>query len=548
MTDSLKVWDLQKSIYRHLKKRAKAIEGEVSEELKRYEKNQRTYANRSFQTSNFSALLNSIKKSDVVFLGDFHSFNQNTRNLERLTRALIKQRKKFAIGIELAHQEHQSAIENYLKKAITELEFLEEINYHESWRFPWIYYRPFFEMARAYQLPIIALNTNGSLIQRDLKAAEQIKKFMKENPGERLLVLFGELHIVANKLPKMVKKELLNLIPDYEQTIIHQNLDEVYWKLHETDIENHNQIVSFKESEFSLQTAPPWIKYESMIYWYENLSDDPEFELHDYTLSDGVLGLHSNVPENFIFLCQKIAKSLGLEASNEELEDFNLYEHQNLKIMLDKIGRIPKSSVVQFHKNLVKEGRVFRIPFSNNFYCSSYSINRMTFLAGLHLQDIIIRKENINYESIWMEHSISKKFILIFKQTTFGFLSSKIVNPFRKCDRYCDFLDQIKLPDIDKRSKSILEVTIALIENQGERELKSILPKDRVYIVYEVARKLGFYLGDFIYESQLIKDKESYKGILKYLIDSNLEEAKFMDILTELLPSGAYQEHRKRYF
>ena len=548
MTDSSKVWDLQKSIYRHLKRRAKSIEGEVSEELNRYERNQRKYASRPFEVSNLEKLLKSIEASDVVFLGDFHSFDQNTRNLERLTRALIKQRKKFVLGVELVHQEHQPVLESYLRREITEIEFLEQINYHESWRFPWIHYRPFFEMARTYSLPIIALNTNGSLMERDQNAADKVKSFMENTPGERLLILFGELHIVANKLPKMVEQELTKIVPNYQQTIIHQNLDEVYWKLHEIDIENHNQIVTFKETEYSLQTAPPWIKYESMIYWYENLSDDPEFELHDYTLTDGVHGLHSNVPENFIFLCQKIAKTLSLKITEEELEDFNLYEHQNLKILLDKIGRIPKHSVVQFHKNLVKEGRVFRIPFSNNYYCSSYSINRMTYLAGLHLQDIIIRKENINYESIWMASGLSKKFILIVKQTAFGFLSSKIVNPFRKCDRYLDFLDNLTRVNIDPRSRVILETTISIIENQGRRELKAILPKDRMPIVYEAARKLGFYLGDFIYEDQLIKDGENYKDILQYLVNANLEEAKFQDILLDLLPENLYLNHRKRYF
>jgi hypothetical protein len=82
MTDSSKVWDLQKSIYRHLKRRAKSIEGEVSEELNRYERNQRKYASRPFEVSNLEKLLKSIEASDVVFLGDFHSFDQNTRNHE----------------------------------------------------------------------------------------------------------------------------------------------------------------------------------------------------------------------------------------------------------------------------------------------------------------------------------------------------------------------------------------------------------------------------------------------------------------------------------
>ncbi|CAN0336872.1 unnamed protein product, partial [Chrysoparadoxa australica] len=169
------------------------------------------------------------------------------------------------------------------------LEFLEEIDYHKSWRFPWSYYRPFFEMARKHNLQIVALNSDGTLEERDLRAAETIGEALKKNPNERFLILFGELHIVPNKLPARLEKIAGDLIENYRATIIHQNLDEVFWKIHEVEIEKHNQIVKFGDLEFSLQTAPPWIKYESMIYWYENLSDDPEFELHDYILNTGIL-------------------------------------------------------------------------------------------------------------------------------------------------------------------------------------------------------------------------------------------------------------------
>jgi hypothetical protein len=269
MSDADKVWDLHKSIYKHLKKRAQGLEGGVSRELKSYQRNQRKYAKRPFKTVDADELFKAIRSSQVVFLGDFHSFDQNSRNLERLTRELIKQKNKFCLGVELVQEKNQESIEKYLKHQITELEFLEEIEYHDSWRFPWTYYRPFFEMARKHQLPIIGLNSEGNLQERDHRAAEILGSFIENNPQERMLVLIGELHIVPNKLPEKVAKKVENTLPDYKATIIHQNLDEVYWKLHEIEIEKHNQIIQFNEWEYSLQTSPPWIKYESMIYWYE---------------------------------------------------------------------------------------------------------------------------------------------------------------------------------------------------------------------------------------------------------------------------------------
>ncbi|MCF8060336.1 MAG: ChaN family lipoprotein [Bacteriovoracaceae bacterium] len=548
MSEADKLWDLHKSIYRHLKKRAKGLEGEVSQELKNYEKNQRKYANRDFFKSHTDEIFQAIRKSHVVFLGDFHSFDQNSRNLERLTRELIKQKNKFSLGVELINESHQESVERYLNHQITELELLEEIEYHESWRFPWSYYRPFFEMARKHKLPIIALNSEGTLTQRDTKASEILSDFIISNPSERLLVLFGELHIVPNKLPKMVQDLVSKKITNFTSTIIHQNLDEVYWKLKELHIEKHNQIIKFSDNEFSLQTAPPWIKYESMIYWYENLSDDPEFELHDYILNDGILNLHSNVPENFIFLCEKIQKVLDLDVTGEELEDFNLYEHQNLSLILDKVGRLPKATLSNFLKRLVTEGRVFRIPFSNNYYCSSYSINRMSFICGLHLQDIVIRRVNINYESILMEQTLAKKFVLIVKQNTIGYLASKVINPFRKCDLYLDLKEKHLNQFLPDEQKSIIKTTLNIIEDDGTTELGQLLEKKTLFHAYESARKLGFYFGEILYEDFLIKGHSEYKEIFSYLTNDKCSYDSFYEILRTLLPADKYPKQKKRLF
>ena len=547
MSESEKVWELHHTIYKQLRKRAQSLEGEVSKELKSYERNQRKFASREFTGATHEELFSSIRDSHVVFLGDFHSFDQNSRNLERLTRELIKQKKKFCLGVELVHEEHQSVIEQYLNRQITELEFLESIDYHETWRFPWTYYRPFFEMARHHNLPIVAINSSGNLDQRDERAAEILKNFILRNPNERLLVLIGELHIVPNKLPLKLKKAVANLVPHYRDTIIHQNLDEVYWKIHELEIEKHNRIIKFSDQEFSLQTSPPWIKYESIIYWHENLSDDPEFELHDYLMDTGILNLHSNVPENFLFLCEKIMTALNLQVHAEEMEDFNLYEHQNLSLILDKVGRLPKATLSNFLKKLVATGRVFRIPFSNNYYCSSYSINRMSFLCGLHLQDICIRKQDINYESVLMKEGLDHKFVLMVKQNTMGYLASKVINPFRKCDRYLDFKEKGS-SDLSPEQLKVYQSLLKIIDSDGTLPFKEQLETRSLYFAYECARRLGFYLGDILYEDFLIKNSPLYRELFKFLLNNTVEYCQFYDFLRILLPEGRYGDHKKRMF
>ncbi len=549
-----KVWELHKSIYRHLKKKAKSLEGEVSKELIQYEKNQRKYASRDFEQSSMEQLFDRINSSHVVYLGDFHSFDQNSRNLERLIRNLIKQKKAFSLGVEFVDQKHQLAIDDYLARHITELEFLEEIQYHESWRFPWVYYRPFFQMARENNVAVLALNTEGGLRERDQRAADQIGHFFQKNPESRLLVLFGELHIVCNKLPQMVSKKLSPLIENYQDVIIHQNLDEVYWKLNEINIEKHNQIISFEDNEFALLSAPPWIKYESMIYWYENLADSPELEINDYLFNEGVLYLNSNVPENFLFLCEKIRETLELEdkIEFEDLEDFNLYEHQKLEIVTEKIAALSKRSLITFFERLVAEGRVFRIPLSSSYYCSSYSINRMGQLAGVHLEHLIHQKLGLEDDKLWINSKSYEKYIAIIKTNAIGFLSSKIINPYRKCDLYGDFRGQYEVlekADIkDLQKMAILRLSIDTVELAGANALKDIVNHNKLFILHEAARKIGFYWGEIIYEEFLMKGNKLFNHFMDYLFSSSLDEQEFKVMLRQILPQDIYPKHKKRYF
>lgn len=549
-----KVWELHKSIYRHLKKKAQSLEGEVSKELIQYEKNQRKYASRDFVQSSMDELFERINSGHVVYLGDFHSFDQNSRNLERLIRNLIKQKEAFSLGVEFVDQKHQRAIDHYLARNITELEFLEEIQYHESWRFPWVYYRPFFQMARENNVAVLALNSEGGLKERDLKAAQKIEHFFEKSPDSRLLVLFGELHIVPNKLPQMVKSKLSALIKDYQDVIIHQNLDEVYWKLNEINIERHNQIISFDKNEYAILSAPPWIKYESMIYWYENLADSPELEINDYLLSEGVLYLNSNVPENFLFLCEKIRETLELEdkIDPEDLEDFNLYEHQKLEVVTEKISHLPKK-LATFFERLVAEGRVFRIPLTSSYYCSSYSINRMGQLAGVHLEHLVHQKLGLKDERIWINSKNFEKFIAIIKTNALGFLSSKIINPYRKCDLYGDFQIQLKsleqASDKDSQKLDVLRLTLACVELEKDAALKEIVKPGKLMVIHEAARKIGFYWGEIIYEEFLMKKRNMhFNHVMAYLFSSSLEENEFKEVLRQILPAELYPKHKKRYF
>lgn len=530
-------------MFSYMKTKALSYEGQIPKELREYQKAQKKFAMRSFEVASLKELLYAIEKSRIVYLGDFHTFDQSSKNLARLLKRLTeKKNHNIVLGIEFVEESNQLLIDDYINHNITELEFLESINYHESWRFPWSYYGIFFEMAKNHNFEIIALNSKGTLKERDLKAAEIISNYITNFADTTFLVLFGELHIVPEKLPKLVSNILSGL--QVNQTIIHQNLDEVYWKLKE--IKSENQIIKFNDFEFCIQTSAPWIKYESMIYWYENLSDDPHFDIHEYIIEQNAKLFTDDVNYNFLYLCQEILKSFNIEAIKEDQENFNLYDQTNLEYILTKIDSLKKASARNFYKGLVQRGKPFKIPFTADYYCPSYSINRLSYLAGIHIHTIILKAKKVKHENILLGNDQVKKFLYLIHRFMMAYFSSKIINPYRKCYLYQDILREYQNSNVTKIKKKYFKLTLDILDHQDN--LKNLLKNNYIRIIHSTAKLIGFILSDNIYDNHYHKNSWEFSQFIYYLTRADLNEESFWQILRIILPSDIYQKQKKRFF
>lgn len=542
------IHQLQYSLYRYMRKKALSYEGDISADLVTYRTNQRKWASRDFQLSNIKELLKNIETSQIVYLGDFHTFDQSSRNLQRLLKTLLKTRKKLYLGVEFIHHQYQDQIDHYVKKNITEYEFLEAIQYKESWRFPWVYYRVFFDLARKKKVQIVALNSKGTLKQRDQFAAQLICKHIEENSKALMLVLFGEYHITPNKLPAYVEKQASVSIA---QTLIHQNLDQVFWGLKDLNKHTESQIVKFSPREFSLQTSPPWIKYESMIYWYENLIEDPDFEIHHYMLETGFMALNSSVPDTFFYISNQVASAIDYVPEKTIIEDFNIYDHQKMDFILEQIDKLPTTSLRSQYKQLVKEGRKFKLPFSRIYYCSSYSVNRISYLAGLHLLDIFQSSQNPDYEHILIGKNKNQKFIFSCYQMMMGYFSSKIINPYRKCDLYGDIHRKLHHPKLTAKKRNELKLSkrvLDLVQRDNSDSLELILKGTSSPKLSAVAKNVGYILGDRLFENHYKRSSKTFSIILADLKDGHFEDKEFFRLLKKLLPAKFYKEQNKHLF
>ncbi len=531
----IEITNIQKTLYKNLKKRALSYEGAISDELKSYRKAQNKYAKRDFQFSTSEELFSAITNADVIYLGDIHTLDQNTKNLERIFRFLIDTKEKIAFGLEFIFTSQQSKIEYYLDNHITELEFLESINYENSWRFPWKHYKTFFEFSKKHKIPILALNSRGSLTKRDEEAAKIITNFKKKNENHKILILFGELHIIPNKIPQIVssltKKSL-------KQLIIHQNLDDVFWKIKNTEL----SIIKFSENEYSLQVSPPWIKYESMICWWENIVNDPEYDLHEYILEKGVESLSSEVGEKLIFFAQLTNQTLELELDNGSLENFNIHNSQNLNTVLKKVKSLDQYSLDSFYKDLITHGIFFKLPFSFDYYCPNFHSNKIAGIAGVHLRSISLKN--------FFPHEGKINFFLYFFGDFFAsYFSVKIFNPYKKCDLYLDIVKKCDSPSLPISEKKIFINAKKLLDRLDSKNLEKDLPEIKNLMeLYFTARIIGYFFAEIFHQKIDLIDKKNKLYVKNVIFLKPLNEQEFYQLSDILFMGQDLKKLKKRYF
>lgn len=535
------VRQIQRSIYLSIKKRALALEGKPAPELSRYRKAQEKLSNQSFQAVPLAELFEQIDTSRVIYLGDFHTFDQSSRTLERLLRHMMRSKKRtLALGMEMVNEKHQLELDSYIQGLITEQEFLESINYQESWRFPWKHYRPFFELARKRGLEIIALNSKGPLSKRDERASTLISNYTSVHPDTTLLVLFGELHIVADKLPKQVAKKIAK---NTKQCIIHQNLDGIYWNSGGDDA----SLVRFNKQEFSLQSSPPWVKYESMLYWYENLAEDVDYDMHQSVMESA----GEEAAENFLFYCGKINRSFNLGLNEQELEDFNLFDQEQLDVVLDRLSATKSSSLLKWQKEQIRRAKAFKFISSRDYYSPHFSVNRLAYLAGLHLHDHLRKQAQMPGTENALQSKIQhKRFLGFFHPMLLAYLCAKVINPFRKCDLYQDFLMQSRQAKLNPKKRENLKVVLALFAlKHGETDAFNELLKGKTLNdLAFMAKRLAHAVADTLYHEFFTLQPESFQRITRKTVVEPWDSTRFITLLRDVFPGKSYLDTKKRFF
>ena len=127
-----------------------------------------TQSNISFTTQQ-QAIIKQLQAAKVVYLGETHDRESDHQQQLAIIQALFKHKPQVAIGMEMFQSQVQPLLDRYLSGKITATELYEQSEFAKRWGYPWEYYLPILEFAKANRLPVIALNTPGEIARKSAR-------------------------------------------------------------------------------------------------------------------------------------------------------------------------------------------------------------------------------------------------------------------------------------------------------------------------------------------------------------------------------------------
>ena len=102
----------------------------------------------------------------VIFIGERHTNYEDHKVELDVIRALHREGKKIAIGMEMFQVPYQFALDDYIAGKIDERQFLKKSQYFSRWGFDYNQYREIIEYAKANHIPIVALNIRAGIVDK----------------------------------------------------------------------------------------------------------------------------------------------------------------------------------------------------------------------------------------------------------------------------------------------------------------------------------------------------------------------------------------------
>lgn len=456
---------------------------------RRYKRRVRTYE----APSGAGELIDAIRESDIIYIGDYHTNPQSQRTLLRILKQVVGLVPRLGVGLELVQKRHQRHLDDYLAGRVSEETFLERIKLRKYWYFDlWENFKPIFDFARFHKIPVFgieySLGGDATLTKRDRESARIVASVVEGEPDRKLIVFVGDLHTAPEHLPAEVGRVLQSKGLRKKDLIVYQNSESIYWRLAENGIEDKVEIVRVSDREFCVINTPPIVWQQTFLNWLEH----EEGEI-DYT----------DARHSFLDLLHRIAEFLELRVPRkaEEVEVFTCGDLSFLKALREE-GSFSKADI-QRVKQQILVSESYCIPQKNYVYLGNLSLNHAAEEASHYLKYLSTGKE-------FPRDPVDAFYANVIHEAV-GFFGSKIINHKRKCfheREYAGLVSYLTSESASRERHRELEIALLVLRHR-EMDKRGIPIRSRQFfrsrhdLFFGVTHGLGYMLGDRLYYAML---------------------------------------------
>lgn len=461
---------IRRDLYLRIRESIDQKMGGVPREIKAYQKVFAKEFHSDWKVITKSAFFNRVKKSELVFLADFHALKQSQKSHLRILRPFSGQ--QIVLMMECFLSKDQKWIDAFLEKKISEKKFLDEIQWGKSWSFPWENYRPLIKWAVQNEIKVFGLNAAGvkDLRKRDFHAAQLISKVIRKYPHKKIFVQYGDLHISTSKLPSMTQKAMLRPI-DYIK--VHQNAEELYFELLKKGLEPKFDLIELNQRTYCLMNVPPWVKWQNYLFYLEGDSHELMKTRSQY---------HESVDftDHIAGLVDFLSAELGLKISAANLSVFTAEDSGVWKKIT---SRIKKAEFAKY-QTLIEESVSFYVPQAGLGYLANPSVNHAAQLAIQYIHSELQSEKSRDFQ-------FPQNFYQVILIESLSYFGTKLVNHRRKTETLFDM--KSALAQVESRESTKEALLLAL--SQKTRELLVLAGRKNARLSYKPKRKSSFSLA-----------------------------------------------------
>lgn len=548
---------LQQTLYEKAYQEAHSIVAGSSRTILAYSAKFQRSLPKKFRRTTQADLNEAVRKRRFVLYGDFHTLRQSQRGLLRVLRNYTDRQKtnKVVIALEMFKAIDQDFIDAYLAGKIPEEQFLDSVNYHSDWGFPWPNFKMILDHAKAKKLPVIGINTENagkdSLASRDRYAAACLADAAEKYPDHKIFCLIGEYHLADQHLPKALGLELKRRRQKNDVLRILNNVDQYYFELQKQPT-NHSSTDNLKMRPdfYCIMNSPPWMKWQSFSFWEElrhagnmqvagaegDFDPDPDLDLYTEDSFD--------VDYQFLQFVKNLAGFLNLKIEDSTLESFHIHYSPDGDFYQDlsQDEEMAKGDAERMMARAGVDGVYFRSK-TKTILLTYVSINNLAEAAGQYLHTLLTGLDDLRTGD-------SEDFYRRVLKSAVGMIASKILNPRRKCMELHHFRQFIKrqkgkkltgaMAERTKRAEAVLRFDKWLGARVAGRDdappfaepQKSLVELDRK-TNYELSREIGQMLGFNLYK-KVIANKEPASTIRRFFKKQINDTDVLWDELTSL--------------